>query len=235
MGYSGFGIINGDLPMDVVSMIQDHVKVKSKKDSFDWAEPKKGPSIAQRLTATQDELLEMVEKHGKERRDYERYIPTLVLGSALIGHGAAINKKVMKAILNACDNDAWAKQELERKMNIDDFKEILLAYDHKTPTKDWKDHAKEFDIDMDELIKRRFSSKVTEMAMAHLEKAYGKKPWFGGIHWIFSDGGHAVLMGVRFDKKRTPNKVRKEIHGLYEVPLFFYDAGKMEVKEKTEA
>lgn len=129
------------------------------------------------------------------------------------------------------------KQELERKMNIDDFKEILLAYDHKTPTKDWKDHAKEFDIDMDELIKGRFSSKVTEMAMAHLKKAYGNKSWFGGIHWIFSNDGHAIIMGIRFDKKRTPDRARKEIHGLYEIPVFFYDANKAEVtlKEKTEA
>ncbi len=235
MGYSGFGIINGDLPMDVVSMIQGRIKVKQKANSFDWAEPKKGPSIAERLSAAQDELLEMVENHGKQCGDYERYIPTLVLGSALIGHGARINKKVMKAILTACDKDAWAKQELERKMNIDDFKEILLAYDHKTPTRDWKDHGKEFGIDMDELIRGRFSSKVTEMAMAHLEKAYGDKPWFGGIHWIFSNGGHAVLMGVRFDKKRTPDKARKEIHGLYEVPLFFYDASKVEITEKTAA
>lgn len=223
--------------MDVASMIQSRIKVKWKEDSFDWAEPKKGPSIAQRLTAAQDELLEMVENHGKERRAYERYIPTLVLGSVMINHGTAINAKVMKAILKACDKDAWAKQELERKMNIDDFKEILLAYDHKTPTKDWKDHAKEFDIDMDELIKGRFSSKVTEMAMAHLKKAYGNKSWFGGIHWIFSNDGHAILMGIRFDKKRTPDRARKEIHGLYEIPVFFYDANKAEVtlKEKTEA
>mgnify|MGYP005613934245 CR=1 FL=1 len=232
MGYSGFGIINGDLPMDVVSMIQSRIKVRDKRNSSDWAEPKKGPSIAQRLSDVQDELLTMVDDHGKQCRDYERYIPALVLGSVMMRYGAAINAKVMKAILNACDKDAWAKQELERKMNIDDFKEILLAYDHKTPTKDWKDHGQKFGIDMDELIKGRFSSKVTEMAMAHLEKAYRDKPWFGGIHWIFSAGGHALLMGIRFDKKRTPDKARKEIHGLYEVPLFFYDVDKLVVSRK---
>lgn len=233
MGYSGFGIINGDLPMDVVSMIQDHIKVKSKEDSFDWVEPKKGPSIAERLSAAQDELLEMVENHGKECREYERYIPTLVLGSVMMQYGAAINKKVMKAILTACNKDAWAKQELERKMNIDDFKEILLAYDHKTPTKDWKDHGKEFDIDMDELIRGRFSSEVTNMAMAHLTKAYGDKPWFADITPIFSNGGYAILMGVRFDKKRTPQKAREEIHGLYEIPVFFYDANKVNVVKRA--
>lgn len=234
MGYSGFGIVNGDYPMDTISAIMGKIGAKEDEDTGEYA-LKDGGSIAERLAKRQDELLAYCKRDGSsahKKKHGEQYIATLVLGALLVRHGAAINAKTMKALVNACDKDHWAQNELERRLYLDDFKEILATYDNKTPTKEYKDHGKEFGVDMDERIRGRYSSKVAAMAMHYVKKFYGDRQWFGGLVPIFSKGGHALLIGVKFTEERTPQNAMEALQGLFEVPLYITDAEELNTQEE---
>lgn len=237
MGYSGFGIINGDYPEDVISEIMDMIGAKMDDDTGDYKVRKGSKSIGDRLTEKQDELLAHCKKDGSTtwmKKHGEQYIATLVLGALMVRNGASINPKTMKALINACDKDPWGKNELERRLYLEDFKDILSTYDHKTPTKEWKEHGKEFGVDFDEMCRRNFSPKVVAMARHYLMKFYGDKEWFGGLTTTFSRDGYSLLIGVKFDEKRTPQNAMEALQGLFEVPLFIIDAKELNLKKEEQ-
>lgn len=236
MGYSGFDIINGDYPMDMISTIMGKIGAKHNDDTGEYSVRKNSQSIADRLTQQQDELLAYCKKDGNQafkKKHGEQYMATLVLGTVMVRHGAAINAKTMKAIVNACDKDPWGENELERRLYLEDFKDILAAYDHKTPTNEWKDHGKEFGVDMNERLRGRFSAKVAKMAHHYVKKFYGDKKWFGGLTYIMNKSGHALLIGVKFDEERTPQNAVEALQGLFEVPLYITDAEDLNIKEEV--
>lgn len=219
--------------MDMVSHIMEKIGAEyddnSKEGDYRIKDKKlrKEKTIASLLSENQDELLAFCKKSGNtsHKKKYgEQYIAILVLGSVMMKHGAAINSKTMKAILNACEKDPWGKNELERRICLDDFRDILSTYDHKTPTEDWKDNGAAFGVGYDELVRGRFSSKVALMARYYLKKFYGEKEWFAGINLIFSSGGYALLIGVKFTEERTPQLAIDALQGLFEVPLYLIDA-----------
>jgi hypothetical protein len=233
MGYSGLGIINGDYPMDMIHNIMTMIDAEQDEDTGEFS-VKDGDTIAERLTKRQDELLAHCKKDGSSawKKKYgEQYIATLVLGTVMVRNGASINAKTMKALINACDKDPWGKNELERRIYLEDFKEILSAYDNKTPTKEWKENGKEFGVDFDEMCRRNFSQKVVKMARHYLMKFYGDKEWFGGLTTIFNGNGYALLIGVKFDDKRTPQNAAEVLKGLFDVPLYIIDANELKLEE----
>lgn len=237
MGYSGLGIINGDYPMDMISEIMDMIGAKSGEGLHEYKVRKGSKPIADRLTEKQDELLAHCKKDGStawKKKHGEQYIATLVLGAVMMRNGASINPKTMKALMNACDKDPWGKNELERRLYLEDFKDILSTYDHKTPTKEWKDHYAMFNIKGDEYIRGRFSSKVALMARYYLTKFYGDKEWCAGINLLFSKDGYALLIGVKFNEERTPEKAVDALQGLFEIPLFITDVDAFKLQEFDE-
>lgn len=220
--------------MDMVSYIMGKIGAEMDDDTYKY-KVKKGKSIAKRLTESQDELLAYCKRDGNktfQKKHGEQCIATLVLGATMVRHGAAINAKTMKALINACDKDPWGNSELERKIYLEDFKEILANYDHKTPTDEWKDHGKEFGVDMNERMLGRFSAKVARMAHHYVRKFYGHKKWFGGLTYISSKSGHALLIGVKFDEERTPQNAVEALQGLFDVPLYITNAEELNVKEE---
>ena len=234
MGYSGVHIMNGDLCMDLQDAIMSKIGLKQKKDYSGWVKPRSGGSIAQRLSNAQDDLLVMCEKKGKQlSRSGERYIPTLVLGVTLIQHGAVINPKVMKAIVTACDKDKWGEGNLERKIYLNDFKNILASYDHKTPTDECRDRKKEFGVGFEEFCKRNYSGNVANMALHHIREEFQEKKWYAGSELVFGAKGYHVLIDVRFNDKLTPKLAMSYLNELFEVPILFRDVdGYMNQKEK---
>jgi len=215
--------------MDVVSQIMGKIGVRYKKDYSGYVKPR-GKSIAQRLTEAQDELLQMCQDK-KGLADYEKFIPTLVLGAVMIQNGSAINENVMTAIVAAIDNDEWGNRQLERKLYLNDFKEILASYDHKTPTNEWVDHHAKFGIDDKDSLRGRFSLKTVMMALHYVKQFYSGRSWYGGTTIIYGSDGYALLMGVEFNEERTPELAVQGIQSLFEVPLFFTDKCELNIEE----
>lgn len=221
MGWFSKHIMGGDSPMDAIAGIMNKIGMNDTTRA--------SKRIAKALTEKQDELLKWAIKDGKPMRKYgEEWVKVQVLGVTMIKHGATISDKTMKKLLEACDKDQWAEQALERAIYIKDFRGILEAYNN-TPTEETIDHKKIFGVTHDDWRNGKFSSRVAVMAMHYVHQAYRHNDWYKDTTIIMNEDGYAILMGVVDDKKsKNFPFVIKNVHGVFEVPIYFCDANEMQ-------
>ena len=73
---------------------------------------------------------------------------------------------------------------------------------------------------------------MAELAAHHVRKFYEGKDWFAGLQLIFSSKGWAMLIGVHLTEERTPKKAILAVQGLFDIPVWLYDADAMVVTKR---
>lgn len=217
MGWYSKHIMGGDPPEDAMAHIMGKVgRIKDVK------------KIADKLTAIQDDLIEWAIKAG-DGFIVERYVSIQVVGVAMMKYGAKILPKNLKKIIRACDKDSWAKEELERRIYVQDFKSILESYDNETPTEETIDYETRFGVTYEDLVKGKFSSRTAKMALYYIHNEYKDEPWYKDTILCVNSGGYSILMGVVDDEEsKNFHYVINNVFGIFEVPILFCDGREMQ-------
>lgn len=116
MGWWAKFIMSGDGPLDIQG------------DIFDICGVEQFPDEGDPNDLTKNDLeghLEAIEKYCSE---YEDEIAWQVFGYLILTTGVKVSKTILDSIIKACDEDEWAKEDLERMEIIQNFKTQLQNY-----------------------------------------------------------------------------------------------------------
>ena len=130
MGNWSKNIIGGDQAWDVMSEIFDFCGVEQYPEDANGDELPPGVLSAKILEANQ---WLMVSKFTNHHMNYQ------VLGVMMLNAGAKFLPRVSDLVINALENDDYARKSLERKIHVDDMIAILKHYitlEHPEPTKE---------------------------------------------------------------------------------------------------
>lgn len=192
MGWYGKGIMDGDEPMDWCHTLTN--LAGAYRDNCDYGKPR--PEFKHALESRQHQLVEKVVKASGE---YGRVIAAQVLGVLVINQGAKMGDAAKKLVLDACDNDEWAKRDLERKIYVSEFADIVRAYcdnPEPVPTKEYADWTKKYGLTQDDLNSPRLSGAMLQIAMGEVAEHLARKPWFEGVRFAVNSGGYRILVVV---------------------------------------
>ena len=123
MGWWSTSIMGGDTPLDFEDSFFDICKVNKFPESGKMNELSK-EDFANHL----DEMLTIVHKY-----DYEKEIGYQVLAVLMLKAGAFISGDLKDFMMQACENDEWAQESEERKIETDGLYNALLSYDNEHP------------------------------------------------------------------------------------------------------
>ncbi len=228
MGYWGEHIMDGDLPLDLRNVLLEHISVIN--DDGDIID-NPSPSIAERLTTNQEQLLKVMRSY-KFVDEEEKDIPILVLGVTMMNYGATFNKKVRSAVTRSCRRDHLAQSSPERRLYLKWFEELLSTYNN-TPTEEALDINKMFGVTEEEEERGPHSKKVALMALHCVHHTYINQIWFYGVTLAYSRGGYKLLMGVHMDQTNV-NTIIKEVKGIFDVPIVFIPADYLNLEDEDD-
>jgi hypothetical protein len=123
MGWWSTDILGGDIPLDFEDRIYEICGV----DKFPEEEGQARIS-AEFLEENLDEILNFIDSSG-----CDKYIGYQVLAVMMMRSGAHISKDVKFEMVYACNEDEWAKENIDRQKSILSLSSALDAYDNKTP------------------------------------------------------------------------------------------------------
>jgi hypothetical protein len=123
MGWWSTSIMGGDTPLDF------------EDDFFDICKVEKFPEGGGMATLTKedftnhlDKMLECIHKYkGEENIGYQ------VLAVLMLKAGAFISGDLRDFMMQACENDEWAQENEERKVETDGLFNALASYDNEHP------------------------------------------------------------------------------------------------------
>jgi len=122
MGWWGFGIMEGDSPLDMEAIIFDTLKI----DQYDQAQQDKiGPA----LTEQQEKIFHMIKNHKKIMAE-TKCIGHQVLAYLMMKHGSTMKPEVKELLIKSIQKDDWAKGDDKRKKKISKLLTAVVGYEN---------------------------------------------------------------------------------------------------------
>ena len=127
MGWWSTNIMGGDTPLDFEDSFFDICKVKK------FPEPGKMNELSKEDIANHlDEMIAYIHK-GKSAYEDTINIVYQVLAVLMLKAGAFISADLADFIMQACENDEWAQESDERKIETNGLFKALASYDNEHP------------------------------------------------------------------------------------------------------
>lgn len=215
MGWFSKHIMGGDESYDAKSKFLHVIGIK------DYEDEKEIDPVA--LESNQHKMLSLSTSS----------VETQVLGLILMAYGAKMSDRVRAAVLSACDHDEWSKEDLERRILVSEFRDIVESYgaDGKyVPTEATINYEARFGIT--DWLHGRLSSKIATMALYYIHREYKDMPWYKDSTIIVNSSGYAILIGVTNEDKLMESL--KSVFGVFEVPVFFCDGSEMRYEPNND-
>jgi len=187
MGWFGYGIMDGDKPLDALDEIFGVIG-RVETDGLRWNIPSE--RLRWLVTTKFQNILDRIRKMP----DYAQRTYWQVFAAIAMEQGVPIPVNTKTIMLKALDDDDEFGSNLMRRIYVREMSQTLLHYIGDEPTCMYGDLEKKYGLSEKDLDNPGLSQKMLQFSMRELAEHLKGKEWFRGVQFAVSRNGYVILV-----------------------------------------